>query len=506
MRPERPGKAVGYREPEDRESRYSRARLVATLAVLVLLTETAPLELSLVYPAVRSMAAEFGPDHIDKAITAVNLAAVVSIPLVGRLADVVGKKRVLLGCSAVFGVGSLVCALAPTFPVLLLGRVLQGSVGGILAVAYALIRDVFPRSAVPVALGVVSTGIGISGLVAPFLGGALVDSFGFRGVFWFLLALVLVLLPLAAVVVPESPIRQRRRLDAAGALLLGLGAATLLVGIGLGARSGWLSGVVIGSLAGGAVLLAGFVARERATPEPAVDLRVLTSPALRTTLMASFFGASLIGPLGYLLPQMLQTPPHSAITYGVGLTALATAGWVFPQGLMSMAGGPLGGLLARRRSPRLGLLIALVLLCAAMLMLAQLPSARWQVLALTTFSGLGVGLFFVSVTNLVNEAVPDEQSGAGNGLMAACNQLGAATGVTVLSSILAAHTVPAPDTSALYADSGYALTYLTAAGLGAVALVIAFAMRHGRTPAGGSRAPLPSHPAPPTGHRPCPNG
>ncbi|MDJ1136633.1 MFS transporter [Streptomyces iconiensis] len=366
-----PGRELGRDpglDPEREEGRYSRARLVATLVVLVLFTETAPLELSLVYPAVRSMASEFGPDHVDKAVTAVNLAAVVSIPLVGRLADLYGKKRMMLCCGGLFAVGSLFCALAPTLPVLLLGRVFQGAVGGILAVAYALIRDVFPRRTVPVALGIVSTGIGISGLGAPFLGGALVDGFGFRGVFWFLLALVLVMLPLAALILPESPIRQCRSLDAPGALLLGAGAAVLLAGVGVGAREGWLSGPTVGTLAGGAVLLAGFVARERTTPEPAVDLRVLASPALRTPLIAAFFGVSLIGTFGYLLPQVLQTPPHGAISYGVGLTAFATAGWLFPQGLMSMLGGPLGGLLARRHSPRLGLMAALVLLSSALLL------------------------------------------------------------------------------------------------------------------------------------------
>ncbi|MBO2462359.1 MFS transporter [Actinomadura violacea] len=499
IRRERNGYAADRRgEP------HSRARLVAILVVLVLITETAPLELALVYPAIRSMSATFGPDHIDKAVTLVNLAAVVSIPLIGRLADVVGKKRVLVGCSVAFAAGSLVCATAPSLPVLLLGRMLQGVVGGVLSVAYSLVRDVFPARSVPLALGFVSTGVGVSGIAAPFLGGALVDGFGFRGVFWFLLALVVLLLPALIVIVPESPMRRPRRLDAAGALLLGAAAACLLAGIGVGARSGWLAGGTLGSFAAAGVMFAAFTWRERRTASPAVDLSLLASPALRATLLCSACGMAVLGAIGYLVPQMLQTPHGAATAYGQGLTALAAAGWVFPQGLAAMVFGPVGGLLARRHGPRLVLIPGLAAYGLAATALSALPGHRWQFLLVAACVGIGQGLYFAAVSNLVLDAVPAAHSGTGTGLLAVCGQLGAALSVTVLGAVLAAHRLPATvhqsgtvpgiggaagrNGAASYTGDGVSIAFLFAAGLSVAGLAVALTMSHGRSAARGGAA------------------
>jgi MFS family permease len=321
----------------------SRLRQLGILAVLVLLTETAPLELSLVYPAAHSLAQSFGSAGADAVTGAVSLAAVVCIPLLGRIADVAGKKRVLLGSGAVFAVGSLLCATAGTLPLLLLGRLLQGAVGGALAVAYAVVRDTFPRQRVPVALGVVSSGIGISGLTAPFLGGALVDHHGYRGVFGFLFALSVLVLPLAAVALPEDQrpdgltAVKRRDLDVPGALLLGLAAAALVWGISAGVRSGWAAPGALAALSAVLLLVAGFWRRERDRPDPAVDLKLLAAPAVRGTLLTAVLTTAGTSAVAYLLPQLLQTPREAGLGYAFGLTALAAAGWTFTQGFGSLS-------------------------------------------------------------------------------------------------------------------------------------------------------------------------
>lgn len=470
----------------------SRLRQLGILAVLVLLTETAPLELSLVYPAAHSLAQSFGSAGADAVTGAVSLAAVVCIPLLGRIADVVGKKRVLLWSGAVFAVGSLLCATAGSLPLLLLGRVLQGAVGGALAVAYAVVRDTFPRHRVPVALGVVSSGIGISGIVAPFLGGALVDRYGYRGVFWFLFALSVCVLPLAAAALPRDGRRDAtkappgRRLDIPGALLLGLAAAAIVWGVGTGVRSGWAAPAVLWALPVVLLLTVGFWRRERDRPDPAIDLALLADPAVRGTLIAAILTTTGTSTVAYLLPQLLQTPRQAGLGYAFGLGALAAAGWTFTLGLGALAGGPAGGLLARRRGPRRTALTAQALIAIGALGFAALPGQRGLVLLVSLVFGLGAGLAYVGFANLITEAVPDERAATGTALIAVANQLGAAAGASALASVRTLHPV-GPD-GTLFAGTGYRLAFALTAGVALLALLTTYRMRHGRTPATGGAA------------------
>ncbi|WP_020124223.1 MFS transporter [Streptomyces canus] len=470
----------------------SRVRQLGILAVLVLLTETAPLEVSLVYPAARSLAQSFGSAGADAVTGMVSLAAVVCIPLLGRIADVVGKKRVLLYSGALFAAGSLLCAVATTLPLLLLGRLLQGAVGGALAVAYAMVRDALPRHRVPVALGIVSSGIGISGITAPFLGGALVDRYGYHGVFWFLFLLSALVLPLGAVALPDdrrsndTTKSEHRRLDVLGALLLGLAAAALVGGVGAAVRSGWASPGTMAALPSALLLAIGFWRRERNRAHPAIDLGLLTAPAMRGTLLSAVFTTAGTSAVAYLLAQLLQTPRQAGLGYAFGLTALAAAGWTFTLGLGSFAGGPLGGYLARRSGPRSTALVAQALVAIGAFGFAALPGQRGAVLLISLVFGLGTGLAYVSFANLITEAVPDEQAATGTALIAVANQLGAAAGASALASVRTLY--PVGPTGSVFAGSGYRLAFTCAAAAALLALLTTLRMRHGRTPATGGAA------------------
>ncbi|MFE6154188.1 MFS transporter [Streptomyces sp. NPDC057889] len=483
-------------------------RRVAVLVVLVLLTETAPLEISLVYPAVPSLSVEFGAAAADIVVAAVSLSAAMSIPLTGRLADRLGIKHVMLACSGTFAAGSLLCALANGLPMLVTGRILQGAVGGLLSMSYALVRRVFPPSQVPLVLGVAATGIGVSGVAAPFLGGHLTDAYGFRSVFWFLLILVLVMLPCAALVLPgERPLpvvpapragrsasRARQRLDVPGALLLGIALGAALTGVGRSSSAGWTAGEVPASLAAAILLGVVFVRRERRLArsgvEPAVDLGLLTSPGMRTTLPLAVLGSAVVAAVGFLLPQMVQGEQH--------IGALAAALWTFPLGVSALVGGPLGGIVARRHSPRRAALLATTLLTASAFGLAVLPHSRAQLGVLMAVFGLGLGLQYPALSNLVTEAVPLTQAATGTALLAACSQLGAGAGVALLGGLR--------DTSGPAAPATFSLAYLACAACSALAFTTAALMRHGRTPAtGGTGAPaLRQDLASPARHAPSP--
>ncbi|MFI5663577.1 MFS transporter [Streptomyces sp. NPDC051684] len=477
----------------------STAAYVLRLVPLILLTEVVALELSLVYPALPHMAEEFGTPSIGWALTVVSLVGVVAQPLLGKVADAIGKKRVIVLAAAAFGAGSLVCALAAGFPMLLAGRAVQGLAMVVAPAAYGLIRDVFPARIVPVAMGAITTGLGFSALAGPIVGGALTQLFGFRAIFWFCLLYVVVLTPLFVATFPESDVRLRQRVDVAGGLLFGCGAAGVLLVVGQGAAWGWGSGRLIAVALVTCVLLALFVVCELRAPHPLIDLRLLAGPALRWTLLAAFGGSVAIGGPALLLPQLVQAPEWTGA--GLGMAPLGVAVFLVPQGVLGATCGPLGGLLARRRAPRGGLLLALACLATSAVLLSALHSRVWHLVLAALFMGVGFGFFFVSVSNLVVEAVPATHTGVGTGMMGVANNLGNATGVTVLGTVLAQHVLEGSRAGdkVLYDESGYVSAFLVAAGFAVAALCVAVLMRHGRTPAtGGLRPPLPE-PEPRTG-------
>ncbi|MGC0211716.1 MFS transporter [Streptomyces levis] len=165
---------------------------------------------------------------------------------------------------------------------------------------------------------------------------------------------------------------------------------------------------------------------------------------------------------------------------------MAAAGWTFTLGLGALAGGPAGGLLARRRGPRRTALTAQALIAIGALGFAALPGQRGLVLLVSLVFGLGAGLAYVGFANLITEAVPDERAATGTALIAVANQLGAAAGASALASVRTLHPV-GPD-GTLFAGTGYRLAFALAAGVALLALLTTYRMRHGRTPATGGAA------------------
>ncbi|MFE3759103.1 MFS transporter [Nocardia tengchongensis] len=476
---------------DDPPSRRQRRRYGAALALIVLMSELAPMEIMLVYPAIPHMSSNFRTLHLGWVLTMVSLAAVVSLPLVGKLADAFGKKRVMLSLAVLFTLGSLICATADSFPVLLAGRALQGTAGGMVAVAYALVRDIFPRRWVPVALGTVAAGIGVSSLASPFVAGWFIDNHGWQSLFWFMFCYAALLIPAVAILVPESSLRLRQRLDLFGVALLGSGVGLMLVGISQGSQWGWVSGGTLLTLIGGVALLLAFVVWELRVATPAIDLRLLAGGALRSILLAYLFIGFMIAGYGLLMPQLLQTPAQPGITYGAGLTATAFALWTFPTGVLTMICGPLGGLVARRRGARLTLIGAVCAMIAGLAAAAVLPEHRWQIMLLSAVFGIGMGLYYASGPNLVMDAVPAGQSAVGSAMLGIVGQLGNAIAVTVLGVVMAQNIAHQnPKTGRItYSDIAFQHSFLVAAAVGLAGLAVAIHMRHGRTPATGGAEP-----------------
>src|SRR5919112_1010414 len=233
------------------------------LGALMLAALAYALSQTMVAPALPHITEEYGTTQSSSAwvLTGYLLSASVCTPIAGKLGDLFGKARVLTAVLAIFAVGSIVCALAGSIELLILGRVVQGVAGGVFPLAFGIVNDELPADKRAVAIGTMSAMFGIGGGIGLALSGAIVDNVDISWLFW----TGLLALPAAILVhrlVPPSPARERTRIDWLGAVMLSAGLAAVLLGISKANTSGWGSGRTLGALLGGVGVLGLFVLYE----------------------------------------------------------------------------------------------------------------------------------------------------------------------------------------------------------------------------------------------------
>ncbi|EGD55663.1 MFS transporter [Gordonia neofelifaecis] len=457
-----------------------RARVVVLVVMVALVTEIVTFEYSLVGPALPEIGAAFGTDQSGLVVTATMLIAGISAPVLSKLADIHGKKRLLLCGAGSFMVGSLICALAPNFPALLLGRGLQGAAVVGVVVSIGLMRDLLPPSQVPIALGAMGVGTGTGAVLGPLLGGWLIDSYGFRACFWFLLGYMALAALLVLVVVPESPVRASHRLDVPGALLVGLGVGAVIV-------ASVEPSVRWPAIACAAVLLGAFVAVERRTAEPLISLDLLATPAMRSLLMLGACVGAINAATGVLFPQLLRMPlTDGGLLFDAGQYALYFG---LAQGLVGCACGFVGGWLSRRYAPRAGMLLAISALTLAVgLSAAGLVDSRPAVVLVGVLMGIGTGSYFSSSANLVVDSVPANVQSVSQSMKNTTEAMFGATVSAVVGAVIASHVVTGVAGRAID-PAGFTVAFVLCAVIAVVGLAITVFMRAGRAPArGGSTA------------------
>lgn len=284
-------------------------RRVGIVLILVVLGELCLLLAAYPVSALAKIADHYQTPHAAWVVTTYFLMAALVSPITGTLADRYGKRRMLMLLLVLAIVGLLISAVAPTFGVLLVGRVLQAPALTFAFLLPSLVRDIFPTRTIPLAASVAVTGAGMLGIAVQLYGGDVIEHLGFRSVFW--LPAIAAALALAALVllVPESGVRQRRgRIDLLGAVLLGGGVALALGGVSLGPAWGWTSLRLLTVLAGAVVLLAGWVFRAMGVEDPLVDLREVISAPLLTAMLFAGLGTALGAWLYVVLPVIARTP------------------------------------------------------------------------------------------------------------------------------------------------------------------------------------------------------
>ncbi|HEY7324823.1 MAG TPA: MFS transporter [Streptosporangiaceae bacterium] len=385
--------------------------------------------------------------------------------LSGATADRVGRRRTFQAGLALFSVGSLLCSLAPGLGWLVAFRMLQAVGGSMLnPVALSIVTNVFiePRERAR-AIGIWGGVFGLSMALGPIAGGVLVDTVGWRGIFWVNVPVGIAAIILTALYVPESRAPRARRPDPVGQVLVITLLASLVYAFIEGPGRGWTSPGILACFAIAAGSLVALVGYERRRAEPLIDVRFFRSAPFSGAVAIAICSFAALG--GFLLVNTLYLQDVR------GYSPLLAGLYVLPMAMMTVIFGPLSGVLVGRFGTRPSLVIAGIFLTASGVLLTRLANDTSAAMLVSTYVVFGIGFGFVNppITNSTVSGMPRSQAGVAAGITSTSRQIGSSLGVAVIGSatISALH---GPFRQNLAAASHAGWWILTACGAGVLVL------------------------------------
>ncbi|MGF7236063.1 MAG: MFS transporter [Frankia sp.] len=440
-----------------------------TFGVLAVAVGAYALLQSLVIPVLATIqdALHTSQSTVTWLLTAYLLSASIFTPIIGRIGDKVGKDRMLVFALVALAVGSLLAAVTTDVTVMIVARAIQGVGGGVIPLAFGIIRDEFPPEKVPGAVGIMAALIAVGAGLGVVLAGPIVDALNFHWLFWIPLIMVVVAGVAAAVFVPESPTRAPGRISVLPAVLLSAWLITLLVALSQAPAWGWGSSKVLGLLIVTVPLAAAWVLVERRSAAPLIDMQMMRLPAVWTAnLVALLIGVGMYASLAFL-PQFLQTPHR--VGYGFGVSITESGVILLPTYVaMFLISLRVGRLTARFGAKPLVILGTMITVGAYML-IAFAHTQKWEIYLATAVMGLGLGLVYSAMSSLVVVSVPPEQTGVASGMNANIRTIGGSVGTALMASIVTAGAGP----GGLPKESGYTNGFTMLAAATFVALLAA---------------------------------
>jgi EmrB/QacA subfamily drug resistance transporter len=413
-----------------------RTRYWATFAVLAAAVAAYALLQSLVTPVLPTIEAGLhtSQNTVTWVLTAYLLSASIFTPIMGRLGDMWGKERMLVAALIALTAGSVLAALTGSIVVMIVARVIQGIGGGVLPLSFGIIRDEFPREKVAGAVGVIAALAAAGAGLGIVLAGPIVEALDYHWLFWIPAIMLGGATVAAKLIVPESPVRTAGRLSWTAAALLSGWLVALLVPISEAPTWGWGSVRVLGLLAAAAVLALAWVVVESRSSHPLIDMRMMRIPVVWTTnLVALLFGVGMYATFAFL-PEFLQTP--GAAGYGFGLSITRSGLILLPASVAMFAVGVASGRLTSWFGAKMVLVTGALISIIPFVMLTFAHRQQWEILLAMILQGVGFGMAFAAMSNLVVQGVPPEQTGVASGMNANIRTIGGSIGAAVMSSIV----------------------------------------------------------------------
>lgn len=447
--------------------------MAAIAAVLCLTGTVVSLLQTMVVPLIPEFPAIFGVSQDDGSwlITITLLTGAVGTPIISRLADMFGKRRMLLVSLATMIAGSLVAVLGGNFAAALVGRGLQGLSVALVPVGISILRDELPKKKVAAATALMSATLGIGSALGLPLSGFLGMHLGWQSAFWVPAAVGIVMFAAVVLIVPESPVRTPSRFDYLGALLLSCALSVLLTGITKGGAWGWTSGPTLLMFLASALLFAVWMPYELRVDCPLVDLRTSARrPVLLTNVASAFVGFAMYANM-LLTTQQLQMPLISG--HGFGMTVFAAGVAMVPSGLAMVLFSPLSAAITTRFGPRVTLITGALVMAGAYVARVYLTGSVGWIIAGAALVSIGTAITYASMPMLIMRSVPVTETAAANGLNSLLRSVGTSTSSALVAAVLTTMTIGHGPAAQLPSLGAFEAVYWTAALVGLAAAVVA---------------------------------
>jgi EmrB/QacA subfamily drug resistance transporter len=411
---------------------FSRRRRLLVLAICCMSLFIAGLDSTIVNVALPSIQRDLHApvSGLQWTVDAYTLVLASFLILSGSTGDRVGRRRIFQTGLVLFILGSLLCSLAPGLGWLVAFRVLQAIGGSMLnPVALSIISNTFTDPAERArAIGIWGSVFGVSLALGPVLGGALIASVGWRGIFWVNVPVGLAALVLSALFVPESRAPRARGVDLVGQLLVITMLASLIYAIIEAPGAGWTSARTLGFFGVAAAAFTGLIYWEPRRDEPLIDLRFFRSAPFSGATVIAVCAFAALGGFLFLNTLYLQDVR--------GYSALHAGMFMLPMAAMIVVCAPLSGRILAARGPRLPLVVAGLAIMASGAMLTRLATGTPASWLITCYLALGVGTGMVNpaITNTAVSSMPPSQAGVAAAIASTSRQVGTALGVAVMGS------------------------------------------------------------------------
>ena len=432
--------------------------LMAFSGLLIIYVET------MIVPAIPIFITFFHSTYsnVSWILTAYIISGTVSAAIFGKVADIVGKKKIFLILGIVYTIAISFGGFTRTLDELIAVRTVQGLGFGMIPVAFAIINDVVPREKLALAQGIMSATFAIGSGIGLVLGSYITEQLGWQWDFHTAIPVAVILLILVFIFVKENTVTGKQKIDFAGVAMLGGGLVALIFALSEGEHYGWYSHLIIGLFIAALGLFIAFTYFESHYKYAFINMKLLKKRNIFLSNIVGLFAMAAMYFLFFTVPTLLQDPAPS----GFGKTVFDSGLILFPATVMNMIFAPVAAKIIKKRGPRLSILLGLTVDLIGFGLLYLYRASISEILLDTIFVGAGISLMLVGIINVLLTSTPRENAGEATGMNTVFRDIGMSIapafggaletmytikvviGVTIINGIPHAITAAFPDKTA----------------------------------------------------------
>lgn len=404
----------GVQKHENREG--ITIAILAFMGILITYVET------MITPALPVFVNVFNTnyDTLSWVLTAYIITGTTAAALFGKLADIVGKKRIFISLAIVYAIAVSFGGFVNTIGELIAVRAVQGLGFGMFPIAFALLNDQVPRERLALAQGIISSTFA-GGSAVGLVGGAYItQNFGWEWSYHSAIPLAFGLVIFASIYLKDYSIPKKEKIDFLGIGMLAVGLTTLIFGLSEGQYRGWTSPLIIGIFAVMVLSFTIFAWAESHVSKPFIDIALLK---IRNVFLANFTGLFALAALFFLfysIPPLLQDPMPA----GFGQTIFNSGLVLLPASILTMVFAPVAARITTNRGPKVSILMGSIILFLAYLGLIFNRGSITSISEDSAILGIGMSFIFVGVINILLISIPISRSGEATGMNVVFRNIG----------------------------------------------------------------------------------